>query len=57
MEDNITISRIEYVNMRRDQLLLESLRDAGVDNWEGWDYAVDDYTILLEEKGLEEDED
>ena len=40
MEETITISKKEYAKLLKDQWLLECLKDAGVDNWEGYDEAV-----------------
>jgi len=41
MEDSITISKGEYEQLVEDSLLLQALRNAGVDNWDGWDFAID----------------
>jgi hypothetical protein len=35
----ITISKKEYRQLLKDAELLTRLEGAGVDNWEGWDYA------------------
>jgi hypothetical protein len=35
----ITISKKEYRKLLKDSTLLNLLENAGVDNWEGWDYA------------------
>lgn len=40
-EDTITISKEEYNELIDDQNLLNALRSAGVDNWEGYDYALE----------------
>ena len=45
MEETITITKQEYVQLAEDQRFLHALQAAGVDNWEGYDYAFD----LLEE--------
>lgn len=37
----VTISRDEYDSLKRDSRMLEALRSAGVDNWEGYDDALD----------------
>lgn len=37
----VTISVKEYQELLEDQRLLDALRGAGVDNWEGWDDAID----------------
>lgn len=31
----------EYARLKEDQALLNALRAEGVDNWEGWDSAID----------------
>lgn len=41
MELNITISKKEYESLLEDQKLLQCLQDAGVDNWSGYDYAIE----------------
>lgn len=40
-EETVTISKEEYEELKKDQKFLEALRAAGVDNWEGYDYAFD----------------
>ena len=46
-EDNITIPRHIFNQMERDQKELRALEAAGVDNWEGYMYAMD---ILREDE-------
>ena len=41
MEETVTISKKEYEQLQKDQRFLECLRGAGVDNWEGYDYAIE----------------
>ena len=41
MELNITISKKEYEELLKDQKLLQALQGAGVDNWSGYDYAIE----------------
>jgi hypothetical protein len=41
MEETVTISKKEYEELQRDQWFLECLRGAGVDNWEGYDCAIE----------------
>lgn len=38
-----TLTREEYQQLLDDSWLLECLRAAGVDNWDGWDYALEAY--------------
>jgi len=40
-EPTITIPRSEYDRLVRDSGLLDCLRQAGVNNWEGWDFAIE----------------
>lgn len=49
----ILITQEEYDELKRDQLWSEALSSAGVDNWDGFDYAQDIYHDLLEENGYE----
>lgn len=39
----ITLTNAEYDELYKAQRLLEHLRAAGVDNWDGWDYAIESY--------------
>jgi hypothetical protein len=41
MELNITISKAEYESLLEDSKKLTALKNAGVDNWEGYDYAME----------------
>ena len=45
MDENITISKKEYEKLLKDSEFLEALRQAGVDNWDGYSYAFE----ILEE--------
>lgn len=47
----VTIYEDDYKELLDDYKFLKALRKAGVDNWEGYDYAVelDRIFILLEE--------
>jgi hypothetical protein len=40
-EETITITVGEYEKLKEDQRFLDALRSCGVDNWEGFDDAVD----------------
>ena len=46
--DTITIRTSEYHRLCEDALMLSCLRAAGVDNWEGWGDAMDDYHQSME---------
>lgn len=37
--DTVTISAQEYAKLQEDQQMLQALQAAGVDNWDGYDYA------------------
>lgn len=37
----ITIPKDEYDQLKESERLLEALQGAGVDNWEGYDYALE----------------
>lgn len=39
----VTISEEEYKELLDNQRFLLALQNAGVDNWEGYDYALDEY--------------
>ena len=43
MEETITISKEEYESLLEDSKFLRALENAGVDNWEGYDFARDLY--------------
>jgi hypothetical protein len=38
----VTILQSEYDDLCKDQEFLEALRRAGVDNWEGYEYAMEE---------------
>jgi hypothetical protein len=42
-EETVTITIKEYNELLDDRAFLDSLRIAGVDNWQGWDDACDIY--------------
>jgi hypothetical protein len=48
----ITISIEEYGELIEAQRMMDALFEAGVNNWEGWDFAME----LLEETEVDEDE-
>lgn len=41
--ETVTISKSEYDQLLDDSNLLSCLRACGVDNWQGWDDAIDMY--------------
>lgn len=42
-EPTITITVREYNKLMDSQNLLTCLQNAGVDNWEGYDFAMEDF--------------
>ena len=38
--ETVTISKKEYDELVEDQKMLRALEGAGVDNWEGYNYAM-----------------
>ena len=52
-ELTITITMEEYEELKRDQDFLNCLAAAGVDNWEGYEYAQE----LMDDEDDEDDED
>lgn len=49
-EETVTIPKKEYDELIYDSTRLESLRQAGVDNWEGWSYSIDIFEKMQENK-------
>ena len=41
MEETVTITKKEYEELKEDASIYRALQAAGVDNWEGWDFAMD----------------
>lgn len=39
----VTISTKEYVSLKDDQFWRQCVEDAGVDNWEGYYFAMKEY--------------
>ena len=39
-DDMVSITKAKYDSLIEDAQLLECLRAEGVDNWDGWDYAI-----------------
>lgn len=51
-EEMVTITKKEYDSLCEDAAKLTALECAGVDNWSGYDFAMD---ILREQRGEEND--
>jgi len=43
MEETVTIKKSEYDSLKDDSKKLEALEAMGVDNWQGWDDAMEIY--------------
>lgn len=41
VQETVTITKKEYERLLEDSDWLSCLEQAGVDNWDGWDYAID----------------
>ena len=42
-EDTVTITKKEYESLLDDRNWRNAVEGAGVDNWSGFDYAMEDY--------------
>jgi len=52
---NITITQAEYDGLVRDSLMLLALESAGVDNWDGYDNAIEIASDLRSEYGISDE--
>lgn len=52
-KETITISKEEYARLIGDSDFLQCLQGAGVDNWEGYDYAQEAYEEMHPEDAEE----
>jgi len=43
VEEIISITREEFEKLVRDSMLLNCLKNAGVDDWDGYDYAIEEF--------------
>jgi len=39
----VTIPLADYEELLKDQFFLQCLSNAGVDNWEGYEYAIEEF--------------
>lgn len=46
MINTVTISKTEYDELKEKELILRALVNCGVDNWEGYDDAMDYLEVL-----------
>lgn len=42
-KETVTISKKEYESLKDDSFKLQCLENGGVDNWEGYDFAMEEY--------------
>ena len=50
-DKKISISEEEYEALLNDSILLNYLQMMGVDNWDGYDEAIEQYNEILEQEG------
>jgi hypothetical protein len=43
MEETVTITKKEYNDLLEDSRMLQCLESAGVDNWGGYSYAMEEF--------------
>lgn len=48
--DNVTISKQEYDKLVEDSNFLECLQQAGVDNWDGYNFAREEFVARYGEE-------
>jgi hypothetical protein len=46
----ITIPKEEYLKLKKDSAFLSSLKEAGVDNWEGYDCAAEEFKVKYQQQ-------
>lgn len=49
-DKKISISEEEYEALLNDSILLNCLQMMGVDNWDGYDEAIEQYNEILEQE-------
>jgi len=50
-DKKISISEEEYEALLNDSILLNCLQMMGVDNWDGYNEAIEQYNEILEQEG------
>ena len=50
-DKKISISEEEYETLLNDSILLNCLEMMGVDNWDGYNEAIEQYNEILEQEG------
>lgn len=53
LKEQITIDKTYFDQLKDDSLFLNCLRNAGVNNWEGWDSACEEYEQVIAENSEE----
>lgn len=51
-QTSIIITQEEYDDLIRSQMKLQALENAGVDNWDWYGDAMEEYENMLEDSGL-----
>ena len=49
-DKKISISEEEYDSLLKDSTLLNCLQMMGVDNWDGYDEAIEQYNEIMEQE-------
>jgi hypothetical protein len=49
-DKKISISEEEYDSLLKDSILLNCLQMMGVDNWDGYNEAIEQYNDILEQE-------
>ena len=49
-EETVTIHKKVYESLIDDSFMLQCLENAGVDNWSGYEYAMEEYQSGMEEE-------
>ena len=49
-DKKISISEEEYDSLLKDSILLNCLQMMGVDNWDGYDEAIEQYNEIMEQE-------
>ena len=52
-ENVVILSEKEYIQLMKDSKLLEILYGHHVDNWEGWDFAMEEFSNIPDDEYLE----
>lgn len=50
IKEIVEVDKAEYDELIRDRDFLRALRGAGVDNWSGYDFAIDEFEKIHPEE-------